>query len=117
VDFESLEAELTGARMSGTGPDGLARAVVDGTGRLVDLRLEPSLMRRSVGAVAKEVLAAVGKAQEAARAEGTKHTAGLDAIVQRASADVEAYRHEAERRMEELHTLVSDLLRGRERVR
>jgi DNA-binding protein YbaB len=117
VDFESWEAELAGARLSGTGPEGLARAAVDGTGRLVDLRLDPSLMRRSVGAAAKEILAAVAKAQEAARAAGSKHAADLEAIVSQASADAEAYRHEAERRMDELNTLVSRLVSGREQTR
>lgn len=118
MDVESWQARLADARISGTEPDGLARAVVDGAGWLVDLRLDPSLMRRSAGAVARAVLTAVAKAQEAARAQSTEQFAGVqEALSRQATADAEAYRHEAERRLEELSTLVSDLMRGRERVR
>jgi DNA-binding protein YbaB len=116
VDFTKWEAELAGARVSGTGPDRLAQAVVDGTGRLVDLRLDPSLMRRPAGAVAKEVLGAVASAQGSAHAQRTNQADGLADLAQRMAADAETYRDQAGRQLEELDTLVSDLLRSRERA-
>jgi DNA-binding protein YbaB len=113
--MDTWAEQIAVARHAGSGPDGLADAVVDGSGRLVDLKLDPSLMRRTAGAATKEVLAAVVAAQDAART----HTAGsaeeLESLAQRASADAQAYRLEARRQLDELNTLVNDLIRGRER--
>ena len=116
MDFANWESQLTEARVRGSGPEELAEAVVDGTGRLVDLKLDPRLLRRSAGAAAKEILGAVSSAQEAVRTQNSGAD-GFEALVRQASADAEAYRFAAERQMEELNTLVGDLLRGRERAR
>jgi DNA-binding protein YbaB len=114
--LDSWAAELAAAKFSGTGPDRLAQAVVDGTGKLVSLNLDPGIMRRSVGALTKEVVAAVSRAQEAARAKGTEQATRLEELAQQASAEAEEYRHQAERQLGELNTLVNDLIRHRERA-
>ena len=117
MDVEEWQAQLASARATGSGPDGLAEAVVDGVGRLIDLKLDPGLLRRPAGAAAKEILGAVHAAQEAARTRTGKDVDGLKAVMHKASADVEAYRQEARRQLDELNTLVSDLIRGREPIR
>lgn len=115
MDIETWAEQITGARHTGRGPDGLADAVVDGSGRLVDLKIDPILMRRTAGAVTKEVLAAVGAAQDAARTHTAGQAADLETLAQRATADAQAYRVEARRQLDELNTLVNDLIRGRDR--
>lgn len=53
-------------RFYGANASGLARAVVNQTGRLIDLELEPELLRRPATLVADAVLSAVLDAQDRA---------------------------------------------------
>lgn len=58
--------ELETVTGEGTGADGLARALVDGAGRIKEITLEPRIMRLDSQAVAEAVTEAVRAAQEAA---------------------------------------------------
>jgi len=53
-------------RFRGASASGLARAVVNETGRLLDLEIEPDLLRRPAALVAEAVLSAVLDAQDQA---------------------------------------------------
>lgn len=48
-----------GPRFHGTNASGLARAVVNETGRLIDLEIDAELLRRPAALVAEAVLSAV----------------------------------------------------------
>ncbi len=58
--------ELETVTGEGSGADGLARALVDGAGRIKEITLEPRIMRLDSQAVAEAVTEAVRAAQEAA---------------------------------------------------
>lgn len=58
--------ELETVTGEGTGADGLARALVDGAGRIKEITLEPRIMRLDSQAIAEAVTEAVRAAQEAA---------------------------------------------------
>ena len=53
-------------RFRGANASGLARAVVNETGRLIDLEIDPELLRRPAVLVAEAVLSAVLNAQDQA---------------------------------------------------
>jgi len=55
-------------RFYGANASGLARAVVNETGRLIDLEIDPELLRRPAALVAEAVLSAVLGAQDHAAA-------------------------------------------------
>jgi len=112
MDLTVWEKQLADARVTAGGPEDLVRAVVDGTGRLVDLKLKPELLRRPPEAVAKAVLGAVRKAQESAR-NGDK--AGLvelnDSMRKQMQRDVEDATATAERYLAEINAYVTDVRR------
>jgi DNA-binding protein YbaB len=118
MNLESFAAQLGGVRVSAAAANGRAKAVVDGTGRLVDLDLAPDLLRRPAKEVIQAVVAAVNNAQDAARAKGTAQVAQLRAELERQmAADIEEANRDAERSLDELRTLVSDVARMTERMR
>jgi DNA-binding protein YbaB len=118
MDLDLFTTQLGSARVSGAAANGRAKAVVDGTGRLVDLDLAPDLLRRPAKDVTEAVVAAVTNAQDAARAQGTAHVTEMrEALERQMSADVEEANRDAERSLEELRTLVSDVARMTERLR
>jgi len=107
-------------RFRGSNASGMARAVVDETGRLTDLELEPELLRRPAALVAEAVLSAVldaqdhaaaitrsspAQAQDRPQAEQRQHLQQLEAELERANL-------EADRRLSQFATLVADLNRG-----
>ncbi|MCG5220534.1 YbaB/EbfC family nucleoid-associated protein [Streptosporangium sp. KLBMP 9127] len=57
-------AELDTVTGEGEGAGGLARAVVDGTGRIKEISLEPRIMRMDSAGIAEAVTEAVRTAQE-----------------------------------------------------
>ena len=85
--------------------DERVRAVVDGTGRLVDLTISPELLGSPARNVAQAVFEAVTEAQSAAAAGG-----GSDLERQLGDALAEVTL-EADRRLAELATLVADVSR------
>jgi hypothetical protein len=85
--------------------DDRVRAVVDGTGRLVDLTVSSELLRSPARNVAQAVFTAVTEAQVAAAAATGP---GLEQHLADALAEVT---RDADRRLAELATLVSDVSR------
>ncbi|HEU4953455.1 MAG TPA: YbaB/EbfC family nucleoid-associated protein [Gemmatimonadales bacterium] len=63
-------------RFRGASTSGLARAVVSETGRLLDLEIDPELLRRPVMLVAEAVLSAVLDAQDQAAGLGVAPVQG-----------------------------------------
>jgi YbaB/EbfC DNA-binding family len=86
--------------------DGLVRVVVGDDGRLVDLVLDRELLDRPAWAVAEAVVAAVNEAQDAIRARRAE-LADPGAF----AAALDEANLEAERRLAEFGTMVSDLSR------
>ncbi|HZM84592.1 MAG TPA: YbaB/EbfC family nucleoid-associated protein [Candidatus Limnocylindrales bacterium] len=105
-------------RFAGANASGLARAVVNETGRLIDLEIEPELLRRPAALVAEAVMSAVLDAQEKAAAVGPG--AAGDRAGDRASkvelsriqAMLDEANLEVDRKMAQFATLVQDLSRG-----
>lgn len=112
MDLTAWEQQLADARVTAGTPEDLARAVVDGTGRLVDLKLKPELLRRPPEAVAKAVLGAVRKAQETARkGDNAGLTRLTDSMRQQMQRDVDDATATAERYLAEMNAYVTDLRR------
>lgn len=90
----------------------LVRAVVDEDGRLVDLVLSRELLAQQPWSVARAIVAAVNEAQDPIRAR-------QDRLADPAAlADVlDEVNVEAERRLAEFGTMVSDLMRQQRRAR
>jgi hypothetical protein len=110
----------THRRGSGSAAGGQTRAVVDATGRLVELTVDALLLRRPPRGVADAILAAVTEAQDAARASAPSAAPAPAAEVPafdqaQLDADVAALEREADRRLSELSAIVSDLIRHQER--
>ncbi|GAA5062466.1 DNA-binding protein YbaB [Thermocatellispora tengchongensis] len=59
--------ELDAVTGEGSGADGLARAVVDGSGGIIEITLEPRIMRLDSRSIAEAVTEAVRQAQQEAR--------------------------------------------------
>jgi DNA-binding protein YbaB len=117
MNLDTYFAQLGDTRATGATPDGKARAVVDGTGRLVELTLAPELLRQQPKTVANAVLLAVGKAQEAAKTQGSETMTKMrESLQKQIAVDVEEAGRTAERHLTELNTLVSDLMK-RDRAR
>jgi len=116
MDLEARRKRLAGVRVKASAPDGMARVVVDGTGRVVELNLRAELLSRSPAAVAKTVLTTLIKAQDSARQQDGPEFAELresvDALEKRIGADVAQSQQSAERSLAELETVLSDLVRG-----
>lgn len=95
------------------GGGGMARAVVDGMGRLVGLEVEPELLRRSSAQVAQAILAAVIEAQDQVPPAGPPveesqvDTSQLAVMVEEAEMA-------AERRQAQFADLVAELARATE---
>jgi hypothetical protein len=95
-------------------PDELARAVVDETGRLVELKLREELLSRPAWMVTASVLAAVTAAQDARPPELPPPAAAepdltwFDEVVDQA-------RRDGELQMERLRRMADDLVRIVER--
>jgi DNA-binding protein YbaB len=107
-----MDAVRAGTRFAGAAPGGMVRAVVDHAGRLVDLHLDPDLLRQPAVAVQRATIAAVAEAQRIAEAHDGQHDrAAREALARQVAADVERAGFAAERGLGELNTLVSDLLR------
>jgi DNA-binding protein YbaB len=100
-------------RFSAAAADGQARAVVDGTGRLIEVNLDARLLRRTALAVGEAVLAAVTQAQETARVRAAEQLADVSTAFDPPglAADLDAADLEAERRLSELRVIVADLVR------
>jgi len=115
--YDKLLAEM---KAEASGGSRLVHAVVDGTGRLVTLKVRPELLRLSPEAVANMVLATVNKAQDNVREQVEKQFAvaagDRDTLLGRIEADIAEGHDRVERRMEELRTLASDVMRGRDGV-
>jgi hypothetical protein len=99
-------------RFRGANASGLARAVVNESGRLIDLEIDPELLRRPAALVAEAVLSAVLSAQDQAgqREDSRDQVPAID--IERVQADFEEANREAERRLAEFAALVQDLSRG-----
>jgi DNA-binding protein YbaB len=122
-----VSAQPTDARFAGSAAGGQTRAVVDGTGRLVELTVDALLLRRPPRGVADAILGAVAEAQDAADREraravdqtmdqGPDGNVGQD-MVRDITSDLEAAERETDRRLSELSAIVSDLIRYRDRPR
>ena len=114
-------ARLAAVRGEGTGGDGRVRVVVDGTGDLVELVIDPAALPLGTEGLAGAVREAFARARDATtaeltaasrRAQATGGTApggsGPDAEAVRGLADLAA---SANRRLAELSTLAHDLVR------
>lgn len=107
-------------RFRGANASGLARAVVNETGRLIDLEIDPELLRRPAALVAEAVLSAVLDAQDLAVRSGrpADGPSTVDELnIERIQADFDEANREAERRMAEFAVMVQDLSRGLENRR
>lgn len=106
-------------RFRGANASGLVRAIVNETGRLIDLEIEPELLRRPAALVAEAVLSAVLDAQDRAVAE---HPARVDATdvaaaeieMERIQTMVDDANLEVDRKLAQFASLVQDLSRGLE---
>jgi hypothetical protein len=94
-------------------PDELARAVVDETGRLVELKLREELLSRPAWMVTASVLAAVTAAQDARPSEPPPPAAEPDLTWFEELAD-EA-RRDGERQMDQLRRMIDNFVRTVER--
>ena len=105
------------ARFSGSAAAGQTRAVVDGTGRLVELTVDALLLRRPPRGIAEAILTAVQQAQDAAaEARPAPDSPAVDGFdPERLAADVAAVEREADRRLSELSAIVADLIRHQDR--
>jgi hypothetical protein len=90
----------------------LVRAVVGDDGRLADLVIDRELLSRPPWAVSQAIVAAVNHAQDATRAH---HVELADPTTLAAALDEASL--EAERRLSEFGTIVSDLMRHQRSVR
>ena len=91
--------------------DGQVRVEVGDDGRLIDLVLSRELLDRPAWVVSEAVLAAVNEAQDAIRARQAE-LVDPNAL----AAALDEANLEAERRLAELSTIVSDLIRYQERA-
>lgn len=103
-----------GPHFRGSNASGLARAVVDATGRMIDVELDSELLRRPAALVAEAVLAAVLDAQDKAAQDRAMLDAEDRPAVEGLKEAVEQANLEAERRLSQFATLVSDLARATE---
>ena len=116
-----MNAHTEPNRHCATSADGLARAVVDGTGRIVDLAVSEDLLRRPPWTVAATVLEAVRSAQDNATtaydpdASPTAGDTGATLDVSWLTAATESAGIEADRRVAQLATTIDNLVRAWER--
>jgi hypothetical protein len=114
-----MNADAYPTRHSATSADGRVRAVVDGSGRLVDLTVSDDLLHRPPWTVTATVLDAVTAAHDVATASTSPAAeanpdgpaldlAWLTAATQAAGID-------ADRRVAQLHTTIDDLVQSWER--
>jgi len=112
-------ARLAAVRGEGTGGDGRVRVVVDGTGDLVELVIDPAALPLGTEGLAGAVREAFARARDATTAELTAASrraqatggtvpGGPDAEAVRGLEDLAA---SANRRLAELSTLAHDLVR------
>jgi hypothetical protein len=80
MDHDSFAAKVDDAHVFESAADCPARAVVDGTGRLVGFRLDTALLRQHRDVVAQAVLDAVTEAQDAAAAHRADRLARAEAV-------------------------------------
>lgn len=107
-------ANLRELRGQGSTADGLIRAEVEGTGRLVDLMLEPAVLRMSPIELANRVKVAVNRAQEDLAARVAEHLAEAPSVPpdqDRLARILSELAVEADRRTGEFSTAMDDLLR------
>jgi hypothetical protein len=107
------------ARHVATSADGRVRAIVDGSGRLVELTLGDDLLRRPPWTVAAAVVETVTAAQDVASAAAGPpgpSSPGGPALDLRWLADAtEAASVEADRQVSRLQTTIDNLVRAWER--
>ncbi len=114
MDLSSFERRLAAVRVSASAADGQARAVVDGTGRLVGLELLPDLLHGPAEAVAEAILAAVNEAQDSARRADHPILSDVgESMRQRIADDFHEAQAAAERHLAEFNTFLSDLMQRR----
>lgn len=106
-------ASLRELRGHGSAADSLVRAEVDGSGRLVDLVLEPAVLRMSPAELASRVKVAVNRAQEELAGRVAEHLAEVPSVPDqdRLALILSELAVEADRRMSEFSTAMGDLLR------
>jgi len=81
ANMAKMQQELASKRYDGDAGGGMVRAVVDGRGTLVDVKIEPSAVKDVElleDLVKAAVSAATAKSQEAARSAMTALTGGLN---------------------------------------
>jgi DNA-binding protein YbaB len=114
MSFPSVYEQLTDLRLRGEAAQGLVRAEVDGTGRLIDVVLDPRVMRRQSADLAEAVKTAVVSAQSAARErleEMTAEAARRLPSPDRLAETLTEVQTTAEQRMGEYSAALQDLLR------
>jgi len=104
-----------GPRFRGTNASGLARAVVNETGRLIDLEIDPELLRRPAALVAEAVLSAVLDAQDKAAHDPVQASDVSEVDLERLQAMLDEANLEVDRKMAHFAALVQDVSRGLER--
>lgn len=109
-------------RFRGANASGLVRATVNETGRLIDLEIEPEVLRRPAALVAEAVLSAVLDAQDQAVAGSPASADATDVAaseieLERIQAMVDDANLEVDRKMAQFASLVQDLSRGLENRR
>lgn len=111
-----LPERLAAARNEASSPDGAVTAVVDGSGRLVELRLDPKAMRLAAERLAATITETVQAAQDSART-------GLAELIApaRPTGDLAGLAHfaaslqsTAAGQLEEITAALDRLTRGRE---
>lgn len=81
--LERAARELSTTSHTGRSADGLAAATVDGSGRIVDLRLPASLLGLSAERLGAAIVAAAADAEHRARASRETVLDGLDRDLRR----------------------------------
>jgi DNA-binding protein YbaB len=111
-----LPERLAAARQEASSPDETVTAVVDGTGRLVELRLDPKAMRLAAERLATTITATVQAAQDSARTAlgdlvaPTRPPADLAGLADLANT----LQSTAAGRLEEITAALDRLTRGRD---
>jgi DNA-binding protein YbaB len=111
-----LPERLAAARQEASSPDETVTAVVDGTGRLVELRLDAKAMRLAAERLATTITTTVQAAQDSARAAlgdlvaPTRPTADLAGLADLATS----LQSTAAGRLEEITAALDRLTRGRD---
>ncbi len=79
--MEAVQTQLDAMRMEGSAAGGAVKAVVDGRGELVSVKIDPEFLKEDAGAVEASIVAAVkdaaGKAKQKSGEEMEKVTGGF----------------------------------------